>query len=652
MTLVRFSIQSRALHFAAGILLAVMLVHSGAAYAQLEGGAGAAAPPPPPGPGEIVVQLISEDPQASLSGVSIVLYSLASNGSPGLVNGETDAQGRATFSGISNAPNIVYLVGARYAQIPFGERVSFPADRTDAAVTIKVSKPTGVVSGVTIDEFRMRLDWTGGRILVTEKISLTSSGSRVIQLPASDPSAAIIQRPLPSFVKDFAPGPNSMGDELAIQEGSLRFTGPLYPGVQQIEYQYSFPADASDTPLQLPIELHQTASRVVVVVAGTSGIQVEGPGLGEIREIASEMGERLSSWTRGALLGGERFEIAMTLPEGRTDPSLLSIPRSDVVIDLDDIRVNANVDLQLTVEPGAPVVGTAERPLMHIALPAGATLERLTPEAEILGIIRKADGSFDVIGPIGAGQHKLAYSYRIPSHPEGVEIGMTFPLEIETLNILIADTGVALDSSRLHRRRPFRNGTRNYLHREAFNVSPDEVVDLALEPLRATGIPQQASIAITIAAVAGATLFLMAPLRKVARLQVVEDPKLIALRDAREAMYASIGDLDHDFETGKLEASDHAEMRADLVAQAIELLRRERALGNSPSGTTDLAAASAGADAVTQNAHATPSLCPECHGEVHPGWKFCTHCGGSLNPDAGTTPSDAADAPLSGETPG
>jgi hypothetical protein len=650
MTLARFSLQSRALHFAAGILLAVMLVHSGAAYAQLEGGAGAA-PPPPPGPGEIVVQLISEDPQASLSRVSIALYSLASNGSPGLVNGETDGQGRATFSGISNDPNIVYLVGARYAQIPFGERVSFPADRTSAAVTIKVSKPTGVVSGVTIDEFRMRLDWTGGRILVTEKISLTSSGSRVIQLPASDPSAAIIQRPLPSFVKDFAPGPNSMGDELAIQEGSLRFTGPLYPGGQQIEYQYSFPADTSDTSFQLPIELSQAASRVVVV-AGTSGIKVDGPGLGEVREIASETGERLSGWTRGALLEGERFEIAMTLPEGRTDPSLLSIVRSDVVIDLDDIRVNANVDLQLTVEPGAPVVGTAERPLMHIVLPKGATLEGLTPEAEILGIIRKADGSFDVIGPIGAGQHKLAYSYRIPSHPEGIEIGMTFPLEIETLNILIADTGVALDSSRLHRRRPFRNGTRNYLHREAFNVSPDEVVDLALEPLRATGIPQQASIAITIAAVAGATLFLMVPLRKVARLEVVEDPKLVALRDAREAMYVSIGDLDHDFETGKLEASDHAEMRADLVAQAIELLRRERALGNSPSGTTDLAAAPAGADAVTTNAHASPSFCPECGGEVYANWKFCTHCGGPLNPEAGTNPPGAADAPRSGETPG
>jgi hypothetical protein len=49
MTLARFSLQSEVLRLTAAISLAVMLVHSGAAYAQPQGGA-VTAPPPPPGP--------------------------------------------------------------------------------------------------------------------------------------------------------------------------------------------------------------------------------------------------------------------------------------------------------------------------------------------------------------------------------------------------------------------------------------------------------------------------------------------------------------------------------------------------------------------------------------------------------------------------
>ena len=611
------------------------------AFAQHEGAVGSA-PPPPPGPGELIVQIINQDAAGSVSGISVALYALAPDGTPGLTDSETDAQGTATFSGISNDPNIVYLVGAQYKDIPFGERAAFQPGETSARVEVKVSSPTSNLSGISLDEIRSRVDWMGDRIVLTEVVRLTNPGDRVIQLSEAASGTAIFERPLPKGAKDFSAGPNSLGDGLTAEDGTVRFSGPLYPGDQRVEYRYSLPIASDRRALQLPIEMKEAVGRVVVV-AGTDGLEAAGPELIPSREVPSESGQRLSSWARTALPAGQVLQVALRLPESRFDANLLSIPRGDVWVDFDDTRMSANVDLQISVEPGPPVSGTSEAPLFHVTLPNGASLEGVSPDAESMGLIPTGDGGFDVIGPIGPGDHSLGFAYRIPSRPEGVQIDMRFPREIATLNVLIADTGLALESGRLHRRRPFRNGTRNFLHREAYNVSPDETVDLSLEPLRATGIPKQASLGLTLVAVAGAALFLIAPLRKSPTRTVTESPGQAALRgvqEAREAVYSSISDLDHDFETGKLEAEDHANMRAELLGEAVELLRQERSLGaSSPEagGPPNVAAAATGAAAAQpQTPPATGRFCPGCGETVNAGWKFCTHCGGSLNPSADT----------------
>ena len=204
---------------------------------------------------------------------------------------------------------------------------------------------------------------------------------------------------------------------------------------------------------------------------------------------------------------------------------------------------------------------------------------------------------------------------------------------------MIADTGLSLDSSRLHRRRPFRSGTRNYLHREAFHVEPDETVDLTLEPLHGDGLSQQASIALILAGGAGAVFFLIAPLRRVAQREDIEDPALTRIREEREGVYAAIGDLDHDFETGKLDESDYTEMRTDLREQAIELLRVERAGGARPAAPQPVGTAPPQPNTPTPTAPSsgpvTGKFCPSCGGTVDPRWRFCSHCGGGLNPDTG-----------------
>ena len=618
----------------AAIAIAIAVILAGATQTIAQhSGAASSTPPPPAGNGALTVRVLHRDNPAEAAGIAIALYALSSDGTPGFAGGETNAEGVFTFTGISTDPGIVYLVGARFHEIPFGERVTFAAGETLARVEIEVTAPTDRTADVAIEELRIRIDWMGDRIVLREILRLSNAGDRVIQLPAEDPTRSIVVRRLGPSAQDFSAGSGSIGDGLALEEGRVRFRGPLYPGEQSVEYRYSLPIPSQGGALRVPVELTKAAARIVVV-AGTGGLEIQGPELIASSELHSDSGQSRKAWARAGLAAGEVFEIELTLPESRLDPTLLSIPRGDVWLELDDTRLTASVDIQIEVEPGAPVAGSPNAPLLHVSIPKGATLQGVAPEAESLGLIPTGDPSgldsgFDIVGPIGPGTTSLGYSYSMPARPEGLALNMRFPREVQTLNVLIADTGLALDSSRLHRRRPFRSGTRNYLHREAFNIAPDEIVDLSLAPLGPSGLPQSASIALAIAAAAMGAFFLFAPLRTTAREAATRDSPLERIQAQRELIYTAIRDLDHDFETAKLERDDYTQMRDGLRAQAIELLRSEReaaaqegAEPGSPSATF----------AVAANEPRTGTDCPSCGEAVTASWRFCSHCGADLNP--------------------
>ena len=602
-------------------------------------GVGSTAPPPPAGNGALTVRVSHEADPTEAAGVAIALYALSSDGTPGFANGETNAEGVLTFTGISTNPGIVYLVGARFQDIPFGERVTFEAGETQARVEIKVTAPTDQTAGVTIEELRIRIDWMGDRVVLREVLRLSNPGDRVIQLPADDATRSIAVRRVGSSARDFSAGSGSIGDGLALKEGQVRFLGPLYPGEQRVEYQYSLPIPAEGGALRVPVELTQAAARIVVV-AGTSGLDIQGTQLIASNDLPSDAGQSLKSWARSGLAADEVFEIDLTLPESRLDPTLLSVPRSDVWIELDDTRMTATIDIQIEVEPGAPVAGSPDAPLLHVSIPTGATLQGVAPETEALGLVPTGDPAggeigFDVVGPIGPGTTSLGYSYIMPARPEGVAIDMRFPGDVETLNVMIADTGLAIESSRLHRRRPFRSGTRNYLHREAFNIDPNEIVDLSLVPIGATGLPQSASIGLAVVAAAAGAFFMFAPLRSASREKVASESPLDRIHSERELIYTAIRDLDHDFETAKLEEADYTQMREELRAEAIELLRSEReATARAGQEGEPSNSASTASSTTSGSQPQTGAFCPSCGEAVTANWRFCSHCGGGLNPAA------------------
>ena len=127
------------------------------------------------------------------------------------------------------------------------------------------------------------------------------------------------------------------------------------------------------------------------------------------------------------------------------------------------------------------------------------------------------------------------------------------------------------------------------------------------------GLPAAAAAGLVLIAAAGALVFLIAPLRAGGDAGP-EEPELSPAALEREAVMRSIRDLDEDFETGKLEAEDHARLRDELRARAVALLRAQR---------EEVAPATAQT--------AAPERCPGCNGAVRPGDRFCPACGTRLD---------------------
>jgi hypothetical protein len=88
----------------------------------------------------------------------------------------------------------------------------------------------------------------------------------------------------------------------------------------------------------------------------------------------------------------------------------------------------------------------------------------------------------------------------------------------------------------------------------------------------------------------------------------------------------AIHGLDEDFEVGKLSETDYREMRQTLRAEAVDLLRAERA--------ALAAAADPGRDADRTTDLATKA-CPRCNAEAKAHARFCSQCGAPLEANRG-----------------
>ena len=581
-----------------GVALAAALL-AAAATAQ------DAPPDVPPGDARLSGRVIHESRPAAVAGAGVILYSLSPAGDPGLRQTHADADGAFHFEGISGDPAMVYLVGTRVEGVPFGARVTFAEGERQAQVEIRASDPSRDAADVARLPGEIRLERGCSHLRVRHLQPLRNPTERVVYVSpdARDGAAPILELLLPEDASEVELLTGGAPDSLERDGRRLRFFGPVYPGESSLELGYGVPL-AGASELRIGFPAGSDPLRVLTLVGGT---RVSGADLTPAGDAVLASGMHRVLRSAPIAPGGELvLELALAVPEAEA----LALAEARIWLELDDAMLDVSEQYQLRVEGGSPLDPEGDAPLLCVELPAGAEDLRFSTPSLDMDLTRDPQGALALHGPIPAGESSLSLRYRLPAAPGTVRFERHLGHDLPLLSVFVADTGLVPTATRLHRRRPIRTDDRSYLHLEAFGIAGGETVAIDLRPLpQRRGLPALASSGFVLLAGVVALAFLIAPLR--GRVEVDRgEGDAPGVSVEREALYQAIEALDEDFETGKLSEADHARMRQELRARAVELLRRER-------------------EAVEVRPEPAAG-CPGCAAAVAPGDRFCAQCGARL----------------------
>ena len=570
----------------------------------------------PAGPATVRGRVVHVGRPDAARGVEVVLYALPGSGTPGLRRATTDADGAFVFEGISNAPDVAYLVGARFSDIPFpGDRVVFGPGETEKTTEIKIADPTQDPSTVSVLESQLRLDRSADGASVVETHRLRNTGSHVVFVPVGDrarvrPAVSIA---LPAGAENLQHPLGMRPEGLIDVPGGLAFHGPIYPGEQELTLSYDLPLGSGATAIKK--RFPTAAGRVRVLTTDALG-PVRTKGLAPASDVTeNERVYRVRETERVA--AGTVVELGLAPPATRSDPAALEVTDVRLVLDMDDAAVTVQENHNVRVSPGAPLLGSAEHPLLWIPLPEGAEDLRFAAASAGFGLAPDARGGLAVQGPLPPGETTIQLQYRVPVRNGSVDLGRPFGHSFPLLSVYVADSGIETRSERLHRRRPMRTEDRAYLHLEAFEIEAGEPVSLGLAALRTGGGVSGAAEAVVVALFAAAAIVLLA--RPVLYPADVSEEAIAAPaeRKERDSLYTALRDLDDDFETGKIAESDYRTLRDELRARAVALLQAEREMARTAARAAPAAPTS-------------PPGCPGCGSPPRAEDRFCGRCGTQL----------------------
>ena len=605
----------------------LLLLHAGSALGQQT-------PDLPTGPGRVTGQVLHTTTGEPVPDVEVVLYALTAEGVPGLRRARSDAGGRFVFEGISNSSGISYLLGARYSGIPFpGASVSFAEGATEAHADVLLTELTSVPSEIrtTAVEMRVLRDAQGLRVL--EQIELVNLGATTYSVLGEQRTRelAAFSGSIPSSATGFQMPLGVIPDGIARSGERIDYYGPIHPGSHDLSWTFSLPSERdADGHERFLLEGTTPAGAPFALLVPEGMGPIVAPGLERDPEPQLADGRPHTRFTSD----GGSFRVELSPPPAIIDPSALRLTAIQAILDVDDAAIAVRETATVEVSGEALLMGTEATPLVRLLVPASARDLRFGTEAAGARLIPHPEGGLAVVGTAGPGTFRVELRYQLPVDSLPIRFDRHYAQRVPHLSIFVADTGEWLPSSdRLHRRRPIRTADLSYMHLEAFEVEAHESVVLSLDRLpprsrssRAIGLAAAGALGLV------AVLWLSVPLRAVRRFEEHEE-SISALAREREALIWSIQDLDHDFETGKISEQDHREMRSRLRAQAVELLRQERAaeaLESEPSLAPDQAEATAEAPAETQ--------CRSCGAPLAPAHNFCPQCGAAQDP---AVPSEA-----------
>ncbi len=308
--------------------------------------------------------------------------------------------------------------------------------------------------------------------------------------------------------------------------------------------------------------------------------------------------------------GGESRQVEIAVHAPSDDPSAIVLDRIRIFIDREPglYRLDQVVELRNTGERVVLVDGEAE-PALRIALARGhgelRTPTGLTPSGFVLG-----DGVLELRGPVFSGPRELVFSYDLAPAGSELHSELLFPDGVPELELYVVDERYAIDAGPLHPARVTRDADGTVYQRfVGFDLPAGTRIPLSLRPL--PPIPRTGSwgSAAAAALVAGALLvFVGRPVTSTERIR--DEPAEDAEATSKEALFAALRDLEHDFETGKLSAGDRDRLREELRRDALaELARTRRTEAASP---------------------APERACRSCGRKALEGDGFCSGCGSAI----------------------
>jgi hypothetical protein len=269
------------------------------------------------------------------------------------------------------------------------------------------------------------------------------------------------------------------------------------------------------------------------------------------------------------------------------------------------VRVHNPTLRLIAVAPDAP-------PALRVPLPAGhGEVELPSPFGRPEPGIEPTDGALELRGPFLPGERDLRFAYDLADEAGLVETSLAFEHPVELLDLRVRDFGVVVEAGDLHPARPLRDSDGLYLRWLGFDLPAGASLPLRLEPLPPRRKLPAPARALAVAALAGALLLLV--VRPVTALPEAA-PAPDAGREAggeREALFAALRDLEHDFETGKISEADRERLREEMRRETLAALARERA------------------PAAEAHAPEAARRC-DCGHVAQPDDRFCASCGKPL----------------------
>ena len=557
----------------------------------------AQSPDVPSGPASVSGHVVHAERPEAAADIEVLLYALSDDGGAGLRATRSDAEGRFRFEGIANDASVVYLVGARVGEIPFGKRFRFEPGTTEQSVVIEVSDPAPDAADVRVRDAVVRLGRGCTHLRLEHVHRVENPGARVVFVPEGEREGAapLLEVELPEDVEGFESLLGTAG--LERQGRRVRFWGPLYPGSQELAFGYGQPLGRETFELGFPqgveaLALEAPRDEFELDAPRLSAVESEGP---------------LARLRAEGIAPGERVSLRASPTPRETSP--LRASRAEVWLELDDAALDVNQRVEVVAPEPLP---GGDAPLLCLPVPRGARGLRFSDATLSAGLRRDPSGDLALHGPLPEGPTQVALSYRLPASAAGARFEASFDRNLPLLSVLVADTGIVAETERLHRRRPIRSEDRIFLHWEAFGVEASERVELALRPSRARRVGGRwASTGFALLAGLASLGFLLTPLRERAPEPVESsDP---AERELR-ALERARADLEEDLETGKLDPENHASLREELEARA-QSLRAER-------------------ETRARSGHATPAPaadvlppCTSCREPMREADRFCSQCG-------------------------